>query len=410
MKPPSLLRPFVLLAGAGLLVTACGSAAPTSSSSPSDTTGSAPNTGAVGNTATTARVALTYDGGVLVLDGTTLEVAADLPLAGFNRLNPAGDGRHVLVSTADGFQVLDAGTDIGSGTGNPALTDLVFAADTPGHVVRHAGRTVLFADGTGEITAFDTDALSADTKPETEVIASEAAHHGVAIELADGSVLSTLGTADGRTGVRVLGPDGTETARSEECPAVHGEGTAADEVVVFGCKDGVLMYEAGAFTKLQAPDAYGRMGNAYVSETSPLVVGDYNSDPDSEGYLLSELALIDTTAGTLKVVDLPAGVEYTWRDVARGPADEAVLLSADGTLNTLDPTTGEIRQSWDVIDPWTSPEEWQDAHPALTVHGNTAYVTEPAKQRILAVDLTSGEVVADATLPATPNEIAVAAA
>ncbi len=139
-------------------------------------------------------------------------------------------------------------------------------------------------------------------------------------------------------------------------------------------------------------------------------MGDYNSNPDSEGYLLSELALIDTTAGTLTVVDLPDGVEYTWRDVARGPADEAVLLSADGTLNTLDPATGTITASWDVIDPWTGPAEWQDPHPALSVHGNIAYVTEPADNRIIAVDLTNGAVVADTTLPATPNEIAVAAA
>ena len=109
------------------------------------------------------------------------------------------------------------------------------------------------------------------------------------------------------------------------------------------------------------------------------------------------------------MVDLPEGVEYTWRDVARGPADEAVLLSADGSLNTLDPATGDITHSWDVIDPWTSPVEWQDPHPALCVHGGIAYVTEPAKQRIIAVDLTDGTVVAERILPATPNEITVAA-
>jgi hypothetical protein len=168
------------------------------------------------------------------------------------------------------------------------------------------------------------------------------------------------------------------------------------------------MYRDGTFTKFQAPDEYGRMGNAYVSETSPILVGDYNSDPDSEGSLLSELVLLDTSTDELQVVDLPEGVRYTWRDVGRGPADEIILLSADGTLNSIDPATGEIERSWDVIAPWEGPEQWQDPHPALVVHGDIAFVTEPAAERILAVDLTSGEILAEGELPATPNEIAVA--
>ena len=68
----------------------------------------------------------TYDGGLLVLDGTTLEVIEDIPLEGFNRLNAAGDERHVLVSTSAGFQVLDA---VGA-----QLTEATFAAEKPGHV------------------------------------------------------------------------------------------------------------------------------------------------------------------------------------------------------------------------------------------------------------------------------------
>ncbi len=45
------------------------------------------------------RLALTYDGGVLVVDEEELTVVDDFALDGFNRLSPAGDGRHVLIST-----------------------------------------------------------------------------------------------------------------------------------------------------------------------------------------------------------------------------------------------------------------------------------------------------------------------
>jgi DNA-binding beta-propeller fold protein YncE len=395
-----------IIAASALLLSACAATADTSagSSSPAET----------GDTATdpTPRVSLTYDGGLLVLDGTTLDLEADLPLAGFNRVNTAGDGRHVLVTTADGFQVLDMGTWTADGvseTAEPVLTDLVFDAPTAGHVVKHGDKTILYADGTGDTTIYETAALleNPDTLPETEVIPAEAAHHGVSIELEDGTLLTTVGTEEGRTGIRVLNADREEIDRNDDCPSVHGEGAAANEVSMFGCSNGVLLYDDSEITKITAPDAYGRTGNAYVTETSSIAVGDYNSNPDSEGSLLSEILLVDTVAKTAEVVDLPDGIRYTWRDVARTADDGALILGTDGALHVMDPETGELTDSYPVISAWEGPAEWQEAHPALTVVGDTAYVTEPATNSVFAVDVATGEVTASAELPGTPNEIAV---
>jgi len=384
------LKLVALVAGSALALTACASGTPTAEP-------------AAPQSESTARIALTYDGGIVVLDAATLETAADLPLEGFNRLNAAGDGENVFVTTTAGFQVLRA-------TGEPELTDLVFEANTAGHVVKHGDKTILFADGTGDSTIFETDALldSSTELPETETIESEAAHHGVAIELEDGTFLSTLGTSEGRTGVRVLDASRTEVDRNEECPSVHGEGAAMNEVAVFGCSDGVLVYDAGVFTKITAPDAYGRTGNQYTTETSAITVGDYNSDPDAEGVLLSQLVLTDTAAKTATVIDMPEGVGYTWRDVVRGSDDEAYVLGSDGAVYELDVTTGEFTLLASVIDAWEGPAEWQDAHPALSVLDGTLYVTDPAAESVHAVDVASGEVVASAELPGAPIEIAVA--
>ena len=352
------------------------------------------------------RVALSYPGGILVLDGDTLETLGDMPSEEFTRLNPAGDGRHVMVTTSAGFQVLDAGA---SGV-EPELTDLVFEASKPGHVVTHGGTTVLYADGTSDSTIFDSDALlaSTDSLPAVQTVPGVEAHHGVSIVLEDGTFLTTVGTADGRTGVVAKDAAGSTIAESADCPGVHGEGTAKDEVVVFGCENGALVFDDGAFTKLAAPDQpYGRMGNAYVSESSALVVGDYKDDRDAEGYLLHRVALIDTAAKTQRVIDMPEGAEYTFRDVARGPGELAYVLSSDGAIHVLDPATGEFTDAFPVIDAWEGPVEWQDAHPAIKVSGDIAYVTEPAKNTVHAVDLTTGEVVKSVTLAQTPNEIAL---
>lgn len=388
-----------LAAAAALALTGC-TAAPAAVESTSNTVDAA-----------TPRVALTYDGGILVLDAATLEVEADLPIDGFNRLSAAGDGRHVMVSTEDGFRVLDLGTWTDESgehhIAEPELTDLTFDAVTPGHVVRHAGKTILYDDGTSNTTIFESADLLDGSMPKTEVIEGIAAHHGVSIELEDGTVLTTLGNAEGRNGIQVLDSSRSEIDRNEECPNVHGEGAAANEVVVVGCSDGVLVVDGAEITKLASPDAFGRIGNQYVTESSSIAVGDYNSNPDAEGYLLSQLSIIDTEAKTLEVVDLPGDASYTWRDVARGPNDEALVLSSDGSLYVLDAATGSVIATYDVVEPWEGPVEWQNPHPALMVLGGIAFVTEPASNAIHAIDIATGEIVSMVELPETPNEIAI---
>jgi outer membrane protein assembly factor BamB len=397
MRTPHLRRVGLAAASLGLaaaLAACSSSAAPGSSSSPdADAAG--------------ARIAVAYEGGILVLDGTTLDTVADLDSEEFTRLNAAGDGRHVMVTTSDGFQVLDTG----AGTSEDAeLTDVVFEADTPGHVVRHAGKTILYADGTSDTTIVDTaDLAGADGLPEVETVEGVEAHHGVSVVLEDGTFLTTVGNSDGRSGIEVRDESGSVLATSDECPGVHGEGTAADEAVVFGCEDGAIVWHDGEITKLDAPDQpYGRMGNAYVSETSPVIVGDYKDDPDAEGYLLTSVALIDTEAMSLEVVDLPEGVEYTFRGVARGPDELAYLIGTDGAVHVLDPESGELTASWPVIDAWDGPLEWQDPHPAIVVADGIGYVTEPATNSVHAVDLATGDVVSSTQLDVTPNEIAPA--
>ncbi|AMY54196.1 zinc metallochaperone AztD [Rhodococcoides fascians] len=355
------------------------------------------------------RVAVSYEGGLRVLDADTFETVADFDSEEYTRLNLAGDDRNVMVTTSEGFRVLDtaAGT-----TEQPQLTDTVFEAEKPGHVVRHGGKTILYADGTSDTTIFDTAALeSADGLPETESIPGVDAHHGVSIVLEDGTFLTTVGNSNGRTGIEVRDASGAVVAKNDQCPGVHGEGTAEGEIVVFGCENGALIYDKGQITKLDAPDQpYGRTGNAYVSETSPLIVGDYKDDPDAEGSLLHAVTVIDPAAKTLDVVKLPDGAEYTWRGVARGPGDLAYIIGSDGAVHVFDPTTKTFTASYPVIDAWEGPAKYQDAHPGISIAGDTAYVTEPAGNSIHAVDLTSGNVTESKQLDVTPNEFVVVTA
>lgn len=387
---------MALIAGMTLLASACANTTPVSTS-PGDTK-------AARTSETQGRVAIAYPGGVSVLDGKTLEVVKKFDTEAFTRLNNAGDGRHVFVTTKAGFQLLD--------TVEPKLTDIRVDATAAGHVVRHAGNTVLFDDGTGTTTILKTDELATTegALPEAKTYKADSAHHGVSIVLEDGKLLTTVGDKSSRSGAVALESHGDhwdKVAESKECPGIHGEGTAADEAVIFGCEDGALLYHHGKFEKFTAPDKYGRMGNAFVSETSPIVVGDYNTDPDAEGYLLNSVALIDTEKHTFNVVKLPETVQYTFRDVARGPEDLAYILSTNGSIHVLDPKEGKIVNEFPVIKAWEGPADWQDAHPAIVVNGNTAYVTEPSANTVHSVDLGTGKVTATSKLDVVPNEIAI---
>jgi hypothetical protein len=376
------VRGVAILAAGSLALAACGNQA-----------ASAPSSAATG---VTEPVTITYDGGILVLDGRTLSVAHDIPLDGFNRVNPAGDAGSVFVSTAAGFQVLDAAAG--------KLTDVTYPGEKPGHVVRHGARTILFTDGTGEVNSFDPKGL-AGGKPQGRQYKAATPHHGVAVELADGTLIVTVGTEESRTGAIALDAGGKELARNEQCPGVHGEAVAQGDVVGLGCEDGVLLYKNGAFVKVQSERAYSRIGNQAGSDASPVLLGDYKIEPDAELERPENFSLIDTATNKLTVVPMPEGVSYTFRSLHRGPNGEGLILGTDGSLHVIDPAAAKITDSWPVVAAWEEPLEWQRPRPAVFVRGTTAYVTEPAANRVHRLDLTTGKVVTSATLEATPNEI-----
>ncbi|MFJ3550480.1 zinc metallochaperone AztD [Streptomyces sp. NPDC090114] len=379
-----------LAVAASMALTACGGGTDDAS------TGAEPKPTGNSGTATVADpLVASYDGGLYVLDGETLELAKTIELPGFNRVNPAGDQDHVVISTDTGFRVLDAARQ--------TFTETEFKGSKPGHVVRHGGRTALFTDGTGEVNVFDPADLGGSGRPQARTYTSAEPHHGVAIELTNGELVSTLGTEEKRSGALVLDKDGKEIARAENCPGVHGEAAAKDEVVGLGCENGVLLYRDGEFTKVDAPDDYARTGNQAGSDASPILLGDYKTDPEAELERPTRISLIDTRSATMKLVDL--GTSYSFRSLARGPHGEALVLGTDGVLHSIDPETGKVQKRIEAVGAWTEPLDWQQPRPTLFVRDHTAYVSDPGKRQLHSFDLESGKKLTSVTLPKSTNEL-----
>lgn len=389
------------LLSVALLGAACASDAGQTPASPAET--STASASPTERAAATPRLALSYDGGVLVVDARTLDQVADIPVDGFVRLNSAANGRHVLVSQADGFVALDMGTwteehgDHGHHyTADPAMTDLRFGGAEPGHVVAHDERLTLFSDGTGGVDVLDPQSLLTGSG-DARRAADREPHHGVAVARADGSLVVSVGNDETRTGVAVLDARGVQIAVNDQCPGVHGEAAAADGVLTFGCEDGILIVRGTTIRKVASPDPYGRIGNQSGSEASSVVLGDYKTEPDAELERPQRFTLTDTATGTLRVV--PFDASYSFRSLDRGPAGEVLILGTDGALHVFDPVTAERTARIEVIGAWTEPDEWQSPMPNLHVQDRVAYVTDPAAKRLVAVDLATKAVTGETTLP-----------
>ncbi|MBB5833084.1 hypothetical protein [Brachybacterium aquaticum] len=368
--------------------------------------------------ALTPRIVLAHDGGVTTIDSADGAVLGTSELDGYARLNPAGDGRHVAVSAGEAVTFYDTGL-LAQGHGDhfhyyvqsPALTDLSVEAPHPGHVVPHDGRTAIFADGTGAITLIDPSALADGELDVLEETATDDPHHGVAVPLTGGGLLTTQGTEDSRSTVQVLDADGNVTAETDDCPGVHGEAVAqpteSGDVVSLGCENGAVVYRDGEFHKIAPAADYQRNGNQKGHPSSPIVLADQKVEADPEDGIErpTEIALLDTRDDSQQIVDL--GSPYWFRSLDRGPSGEALVLTYDGELNILDPETGEILHEVPVVQKWIEPDDWQQAGPMMAVADGTAFVVDPANQKLSMVDVASGEIYRELDLPVVPHEIQV---
>jgi hypothetical protein len=395
---------LLALLSVSMLAVGCGSDQEGDQASQSTTAPTtAPTSAPVERASATPRLALSYDGGVLVVDARTLQRISDIPVDGFVRLNSAANGRHVLVSQGDGFRVLDLGTwteahgDHGHHyTAEPTMTEIRFGGAEPGHVVAHDGKLTLFTDGTGAVDVVDPEALLEGKAEAVSVMAGEP-HHGVAVSRSDGTLVVSRGNEESRSGAVILDESGRELAKNGQCPGLHGEAAAAGGVLVFGCEDGILIVDGNEIRKVASPDPYGRIGNQAGSEESPIVLGDYKTDPDADLERPRQFTLTDTANGTIAVV--PIDASYSFRSLDRGPAGEAVILGTDGFLHVFDPVGAQRIAHHRAIDAWTEPDEWQSPMPNLHVQDGIAYVTDPDARRLVAVDLVDGSVVAETALP-----------
>ncbi|OFN75910.1 hypothetical protein [Corynebacterium sp. HMSC074E01] len=363
------------------------------------------------------RILLSHKNGLTTLDGETGETIDSEELKAFLRLSDAGDNRHIMVTKGDSFLTFDTGR-ITKPHGDhkhyyaaqPQLLSAAIEAPHAGHVVHHDGFTALFSDGDGVARIYKTEDIGKEDAKPVNTVETGAAHHGVAVPLKDGSVVTTKGTEDERHTIQHLDPSGKLLAETTECPGVHGEAAAGNGSLFFGCEDGPVVFDGTDFHKIDVSayagkGGYQRSGNSAGSEESDIILADNKTDKDAEFERPTSVTLINTEDYSAKKVEL--GESYWFRSLARGPLGEALVLTTDGKLNVIDPESGEVTKKIDAISQWKENEEWQQPGPILKAANGYAYVTDANKQELVVLDLLGDQEPQRYKLDFKPVEIAV---
>lgn len=394
----------------GILLAGCATASPTGPPSSVESETSAERE----VSSLSPRALIAHGGGLTLLDPATGNRLHEEEIGGFLRLNAAGDGQHVMVSDSDVFRVFDAGIRaVPHGEhdhyyeSEPELTDITFDAPRAGHVVVHAGFTTLFADGTGGIQTIATAQIG---QPDAVIYqaVTETPHHGVALRLENGNLLTTQGTEDERRTVQVREGESI-VASTDDCPGVHGEAAAkpgpGGDVVVLGCENGPVIFRDGVFHKVAVEDPYARSGNLAGHRESSVVLGDYKVDPRADHEHPTRVSLIDTADASIQLVDL--GSTYWFRSLARGGNGEALVLTADGSVRVIDPESGEETARIEAMGAWAEPEDWQQPGPVLKAAGRDVYVLDPAANELITINIDTRAVTARVDVPEDAVELAV---
>lgn len=270
----------------------------------------------------------------------------------------------------------------------PYILQTFTTGPKPTHFSSHDGIVTIYNDGDGTVAVLEEKSLGLGLR--MREIATGAPDHGA--PLAKGNVV-LVGSLN-RGVVEVFSQGGQKITAFSGCPRLHGEAALGNRIA-FGCSDGVLLLE--------------RQGNGFVSRKLPNPAG---SPPNARvGTLVSHAKypfFIGNFGQGLVRVDNQFSVYSLPANPVRFGFDKdgvLVVLTADGSLHTLEAPTGKVIASLKVSEPITASGEGA-VRPGLALGDGRAFVTLPVKGEVLEVELSNLEIKRRFQVGGTPGSLA----
>ncbi|MGW5151138.1 ABC transporter [Rhodococcus koreensis] len=330
-------------------------------------------------------------GRVTVLDLATAETLHSFEFDNPVRLTTVKDRYAFAVDgTGGAVHVVDAGTwtiDHGDHTHSYTKDPVelgVLEGDGPGRVIEGDDKVATFFDGDGVARVIDFAALRRDSIDVDAVVRADAPHHGVALPIADGFVVSHS-AATGAGALELHTADGAVPQRVDTaCPNLNGA-AVSDTQVLGACEDGLLLASAGDGTWTSEKVAYPAGIGAATRPTAlrghdglPLHVATAGPAATNDGLLVFDAR----TRGWTHVRTPERAL-----DVAlAGDGRSVFAVLADGTFRVYDAQSGAETASSRVLARPYDPSEASSTPPVIVVGGTRAYVSDPASKSLAEID------------------------
>ncbi|UQN09832.1 hypothetical protein [Deinococcus sp. QL22] len=187
------------------------------------------------------------------------------------------------------------------------------------------------------------------------------------------------------------------------CPGLHGEPILGD-TSYFGCTDGVLAVRVNGANitsqKLTNPantPEGTRVGKVVAHAKSPVLYGNFGTG----------LARSTAQDAVLTPVALPAA---PLKFMFAADGQRLMVLTADGSLHSLDAHTGRVLQSAAALVKPADAADKAAIKPTMLLGQNSAYLTSPNTGEVLEIALNSLTVLRRLAVGGTPALVALTSA
>lgn len=288
------------------------------------------------------------------------------------------DGRYAFITSGDQVEVFDTGAwTVPHGDHDHYYSTepgTVGTIELPGvGSIAGDGKSVaVFSDSEGYASIYSTEDLDVGKITETARITTTA-HDGVVVPYEEHFLASVTGNDGAPTGIEVRDLDNETVLNQASCPGLGGH--AETRVgIVFACTDGALLIteDDGAFTAEHIP--YPADAAEPATELQHRPGSNELAGPAGDAGVWH----LDVSDRTWTFLETPVPVTTA---SAVGDTKRVLAVGTDGSLLNLDPETGTVTASTDLIrDPVT------DNPPQLRVDTTRAYVSDPAASTVYEID------------------------
>lgn len=271
----------------------------------------------------------------------------------------------------------------------PYIASTYNLGQKPTHFFAHDNDIAFFNDASGTVAVLEQRMLGISSDYRKIQVAQP--DHGAPVVYKNHVLVGYLDL--GR--VDIYDQDDEVIVRFEACPRLHGEAMSGNSIV-FGCSDGVLIIKenASVFTATKLENPLGapegaRVGTVVAHEDSQVMIGNFGSG----------IVIIDLQAKTLTPILLPSN-PVSMKFVSK---DSLIVLTADGYLHKLEPTTGRVllsQAATDALEP-------EAVRPSLALNDELIYLTQPSTKTLHEFELETLSQLRSMELEFTPFSLAL---